>query len=89
MNRDAITIAGERFTDLEAALDRMEFAVETNGYVTMRGSLPRHLSRCLGRALIVIEAESIANGRDPCREREWDPVRRLLGQMGEARNARE
>jgi len=88
MNREAITIAGERFVDLDAALDRVEVLVEASGYVTLRGYLPEDHRRCLERALIVIEAEFLAHGHDPCREREWDPVRRLIAMMGEAKNGR-
>ncbi len=59
MNREAITIAGERFVDLDAALDRVE---------------------------VVVEAEFLAHGHDPCREWEWDPVRRLIAMMGRAKS---
>lgn len=86
MNREAITIAGERFVDLDAALDRVEVVVEASGYVTLHGYLPDHHRRCLERALIVIEAEFLAHGHDPGRERVWDPVRRLIAMMGKAKN---
>ena len=84
MNRKTITVAGERLSDLEAALDCMEFEVEPCGCISVAGTLPENLSGCLDRALIVIEAETIAHGHDPCREPEWNPMRQLVQRIDEA-----
>ncbi len=83
MERHTTTVAGERLTDLEAALDAMEFEEEPCGCISIAGRLPERLSRCLDRALIVIEAETIAHGYDPSCEPEWNPMRQLIERIGE------
>ncbi|MCL1597781.1 MAG: hypothetical protein M3094_01255 [Actinomycetia bacterium] len=84
MKKDVTTIAGERLVDLEAALDHMEFEEEPCGCISIAGRLPQNLSDYLDRALIVIEAETIAHGHDPCFEPEWNPMRQLIERVGAA-----
>jgi len=78
MDRHTSTIAGERLADLEAALDCMAFEEEPCGCISVAGTLPENLSRCLDRALVIIEAETIAHGHDPSCEPEWNPMRQLI-----------
>jgi hypothetical protein len=87
MNEDTIVIAGERLEDLEAALDCMQFDAEEFGGVTLTGTLPEDLSRSLERALLTIEAETVAEGHDPFDDGEWHPMRQLLLRIGRAINA--
>ncbi len=86
MNEDTIVVAGERIEDLEAALDCMQFNAEEFGGVTLTGTLPEDLSRCLERALLTIEAETVADGHDPFDDGQWHPMRQLLLRIGRAIN---
>jgi len=87
-NEDSTVIAGERLEDLEAALDCMQFDAEELGGVTLTGTLPEDLSRCLERALLTIEAQTVADGHDPSDNGEWHPMRQLLLRIGQGLNGR-
>ncbi|MCL1593315.1 MAG: hypothetical protein M3132_03050 [Actinomycetia bacterium] len=86
MNTDQPLIAGERLTDLEAALDYMCFTVDDRGEITMTGAVPEYLSRCLERALVTIENETPAHGNETFGSAEWHPMRQLLLRIGRVVN---
>lgn len=81
-----IIIAGERLTDLEAALDHLDFIEDEHGCLGLAGSLPDHLYGSLTRALKTVEAELDEIGLCLCVGEEWRPLRQLLRRMGDAYN---
>jgi hypothetical protein len=87
MKKEAITIAGERLVDLEAAFDCLEIVFLDCGCLGLSGEIPGHLSQSLERALKTLDAElSEQEDEGSLADEERDSVRQLLIRIGVARN---
>jgi hypothetical protein len=87
MKKEAITVAGERLVDLEAAFDCLEIGFLDCGCLGLSGEIPRHLSQSLERALKALDAELFEREDEgPLTDEERDSVRQLLIRIGAARN---
>lgn len=88
MNDYTITIAGERRTDLEDALDRLHISVLPCGCLGFSGTLPKQLGQSLERALKTIDAEIAEQaGIQSLDDEATDSVRELLLRLGRAQTA--